>query len=316
MALPRPLRRHRHRQRSGRRIGRASPGGDGQAHPDARAGRLPAPLARQLGRQNSVCRWRVPGSGNLVPERTARRSIPGCTTGSVATPKVYGSALFRLRERDFGELPHKGGVSPLGRSATTRSSPTMVRPRRFSMCTGCAARIPTSLGRASPTPIAPVSHEPRIQELNDKLAPAWGCIRSICRWASLLDERDGDAHADQARASGATPSTVSLPGQCQGGRAGDLRRPDTAAHPTSRCLQAPMCRARDRRIGGIRRSSVQVTRNGQGGAIFRRYRRRRLRRAKLCFAAPAFGLGCASTGFGERIGPGRVAVHAPRHLAS
>ena len=26
--------------------------------------------------------------------------------------KVYGAALFRLRERDFGELIHAGGVSP------------------------------------------------------------------------------------------------------------------------------------------------------------------------------------------------------------
>ncbi len=26
--------------------------------------------------------------------------------------KVYGAALFRLRERDFGELRHKDGVSP------------------------------------------------------------------------------------------------------------------------------------------------------------------------------------------------------------
>ncbi len=25
---------------------------------------------------------------------------------------MYGSALFRLRERDFGELRHKDGVSP------------------------------------------------------------------------------------------------------------------------------------------------------------------------------------------------------------
>jgi choline dehydrogenase-like flavoprotein len=26
--------------------------------------------------------------------------------------KVYGAALFRLRERDFGELRHKDGISP------------------------------------------------------------------------------------------------------------------------------------------------------------------------------------------------------------
>ena len=26
--------------------------------------------------------------------------------------KVYGAALFRLRERDFGELVHAGGISP------------------------------------------------------------------------------------------------------------------------------------------------------------------------------------------------------------
>ncbi len=39
-------------------------------------------------------------------------STPGCTIIVGGNSKVYGAALFRLRERDFGEIRHKDGISP------------------------------------------------------------------------------------------------------------------------------------------------------------------------------------------------------------
>jgi len=41
-----------------------------------------------------------------------RKFHPGLHYYVGGNSKVYGAALFRLRERDFGELQHKAGVSP------------------------------------------------------------------------------------------------------------------------------------------------------------------------------------------------------------
>ena len=189
-----PLRRHRHRQRSGRRIARASPGADRQAHPAARARRLPAALARQLGRQGSVRRWRLPGAGDLV--RQGRRDVPS------------RAALFRRRQlQDVrrGAVPPSGArfrrtprtrtaSHPPGRSATTCSSRTIARPRRCSMCTASAARIPNEPWSSEPYPYPPVSHEPRIQELNDKLRrPGAASVPSAARHPARRAGRQADA---------------------------------------------------------------------------------------------------------------------------
>ena len=54
--------------------------------------------------------------------------------------KLYGAALYRLREEDFGELAHHDGISPAWPSATTSSSPTTRRPSSSTRCTASAAR--------------------------------------------------------------------------------------------------------------------------------------------------------------------------------
>ena len=92
-----------------------------------------------------------------------------CVGGST---KLYGAALYRLRAEDFGELRHHDGVSPRGRSPTTRWSRTTRTPSGSTRSTARAARIPTEPPASAPYPFPAVSHEPRIQQLSDDLAAA------------------------------------------------------------------------------------------------------------------------------------------------
>jgi choline dehydrogenase-like flavoprotein len=45
-------------------------------------------------------------------DRKGQSFTPGLHYVVGGNSKVYGSALFRLRERDFGEVRHAGGLSP------------------------------------------------------------------------------------------------------------------------------------------------------------------------------------------------------------
>ncbi len=64
--------------------------------------------------------------------------------------KFYGAILFRLRERDFGEVRHHGGVSPAWPSRTPTSSRTTRRRSASTTCT--AKRAPTRPRRRAPAP--------------------------------------------------------------------------------------------------------------------------------------------------------------------
>ncbi|TPN57346.1 MULTISPECIES: GMC family oxidoreductase [unclassified Mesorhizobium] len=84
--------------------------------------------------------------------------------------KVYGGALFRMRERDFGEVRHKAGVSlawPLGYEVF---EPYYAEAERLFHVHGQRGEDPTEPPASGPFPYPAVSHEPRIQELHDSLA--------------------------------------------------------------------------------------------------------------------------------------------------
>jgi choline dehydrogenase-like flavoprotein len=79
--------------------------------------------------------------------------------------KFYGAALFRLRERDFGALPHWGGVSPAWPISYTDLEPWYDRAERLYQVHGEAGGDPTEPWRSAPYAHPPVSHEPRIRQL-------------------------------------------------------------------------------------------------------------------------------------------------------
>ena len=86
--------------------------------------------------------------------------------------KFYGAILFRLREDDFGEVRHHGGVSPAWPLSYADFEPDYTRAEQLYFVHGEAAEDPTEAWRSGPFPYPAVSHEPRIQRLHDDLACA------------------------------------------------------------------------------------------------------------------------------------------------
>ena len=83
--------------------------------------------------------------------------------------KVYAAILFRLRERDFQEVEHYGGVSPAWPISYSDLEPYYTEAERLYLVHGQAGEDPTEPPRAGPFPYPAVSHEPRIQQLHDDL---------------------------------------------------------------------------------------------------------------------------------------------------
>jgi choline dehydrogenase-like flavoprotein len=84
--------------------------------------------------------------------------------------KFYGAALFRLRREDFGEVKHWGGVSPAWPIAYEDLQPYYAQAEQLYHVHGLRGEDPTDPPASGPYPHAPVSHEPRIQQLSDDFA--------------------------------------------------------------------------------------------------------------------------------------------------
>ncbi len=84
--------------------------------------------------------------------------------------KVYGSALLRLRERDFAELRHKDGVSPAWPLGYDVFEPYYTEAEALYHVHGQRGEDPNEPWSSAPYAYPPVKHEPRIQQLNDRLS--------------------------------------------------------------------------------------------------------------------------------------------------
>lgn len=84
--------------------------------------------------------------------------------------KFYGSALFRLRREDFGEIKHAGGVSPAWPISYDDLEPYYTQAENMYHVHGTRREDPTDPGSESPYPHPAVSHEPRMQQLSDDFA--------------------------------------------------------------------------------------------------------------------------------------------------
>jgi choline dehydrogenase-like flavoprotein len=83
--------------------------------------------------------------------------------------KVYGAALFRLRERDFAEVVHKDGISPAWPIGYDVFEPYYTEAERLYHVHGQRGEDPTEPWSSAPYAYPPVIHEPRIQGLSDIL---------------------------------------------------------------------------------------------------------------------------------------------------
>ncbi len=81
--------------------------------------------------------------------------------------KFYGAALFRLRERDFTELRHHGGVSPAWPISYRDLEPYYTQAETMYHVHGERGADPTDPWASAPYPHPAVSHEPRIQQLHN-----------------------------------------------------------------------------------------------------------------------------------------------------
>ena len=84
--------------------------------------------------------------------------------------KLYGAALLRMRERDFGALEHHGGTSPAWPLSYTDFAPYYVKAEQLYAVHGDRGSDPTEPMEEMPYPLPPLKHEPRIQQLHDDLS--------------------------------------------------------------------------------------------------------------------------------------------------
>ncbi len=129
--------------------------------------------------------------------------------------KFYGAAPIRLRKEDFGELRHKGGVSPAWPIKYEDLEPYYTQAEHLYHVHGQRGADPTEPPASAPYKYPPISHEPRIQAiyeglqrqdhrpfpmpvgimLNEQNPRASRCIRcNTCDGFPCLVQAKADAH--------------------------------------------------------------------------------------------------------------------------
>jgi choline dehydrogenase-like flavoprotein len=102
-------------------------------------------------------------------DKKGRGFQPGTHYNVGGNTKFYGASLWRMREADFGELKHAGGVSPAWPLDYAELEPWYAAAERMYHVHGARGTDPTEPWASEPFPAPPVSHEPRIQRLHDDL---------------------------------------------------------------------------------------------------------------------------------------------------
>jgi choline dehydrogenase-like flavoprotein len=94
---------------------------------------------------------------------------PHAHYGVGGNTKIYGAVLFRLREGDFSDVRHHGGISPAWPLSYADFEPYYTQAEQLYHVHGARGEDPTEPAASAPYPHPPVSHEPRIQRLSDDL---------------------------------------------------------------------------------------------------------------------------------------------------
>jgi len=101
--------------------------------------------------------------------------------------KVYGAVLFRMRERDFGEVRHVDGVSPAWPISYDDLQPHYTRAEHLYSVHGQRGVDPLDPPSDAPYPFPAISDEPRIAMLREDLA-AMGLHPFPLPMGILIDE--------------------------------------------------------------------------------------------------------------------------------
>jgi choline dehydrogenase-like flavoprotein len=124
--------------------------------------------------------WRDGDGADLHPHTNY------CVGGNT---KFYGAALFRLRQEDFGELKHHGGISPAWPISYDDLEPYYGAAERLYHVHGQRGEDPFDPPASGPYPHAAVSHEPRLQQLAEDFT-AQGLRPFHTPLGILLDEQN------------------------------------------------------------------------------------------------------------------------------
>src|ERR1039458_2711692 len=125
-------------------------------------------------------------------DRDGKAFHPGIQYYVGGNTKVYGAALLRFRERDFGEVRHQGGISPAWPLSYADFEPYYTKAEYLYHVHGQRGADPTEGPASAPYRHPPVSHESRIQELFDDFRRL-GHHPFPLPLGILLDEEDGKA---------------------------------------------------------------------------------------------------------------------------
>ncbi|MGO4567659.1 GMC oxidoreductase [Rhizobium sp. 2YAF20] len=122
--------------------------------------------------------------------REGREFHPGLHYYVGGNSKVYGAALLRLREQDFGEIIHKDGISPAWPIGYDAFEPYYSEAERLFHVHGERGEDPTEPPSSEPFPYPPASHEPQVAALSESLTRD-GLHPFHLPLGILLDEKNG-----------------------------------------------------------------------------------------------------------------------------
>jgi len=106
--------------------------------------------------------------------------------------KFYGAALFRLREKDFGEIRHPSGISPAWPIGYDELEPYYTEAESRYHVHGQRGDDPVEPPTSAPYPYPAISHEPRIAQLSEDFARL-GLHPFHTPLGVMLNERDSVA---------------------------------------------------------------------------------------------------------------------------
>jgi len=132
-------------------------------------------LPREVENWDSRSIWldkRYANAGTWTDAATGKSFTPKQHYYVGGNTKVYGAILFRFRERDFEQIRHVDGISPAWPISYADLAPWYDRAERLYQVHGERGTDPTEPPASGPYPFRAISHEPRIQQLEDDLRRA------------------------------------------------------------------------------------------------------------------------------------------------
>ena len=175
--------------------------------------------------------------------------------------KVYGAALFRLRERDFEEVAHRAGTSPAWPLPYAAFAPYYDQAEALYQVHGERGEDPTEPPADAPYTRPPVAHATQIDALNERLR-AQGLNPFHLPLGILLDE-----HAGEPTPTSACIKCDKFDGfPCPVNGKADAQvisiDPMLAAHPNARLLTHTTAERIETDGSGRRVAAVVARRNG------------------------------------------------------